>query len=206
MIKKYLIAGLLVWLPIWVTFFIIKFLVDILDNTIALLPQRYQPEHLFGINIPGLGILAVILVLIVTGLLMTNFIGHKLVDIWEGILSRIPLIRSIHSAVKQVANALLHPEGAAFRKVLLIEYPREGLWSIAFLTSEKFNGAPADEETYIAFVPTTPNPTSGFLTIVPKSKAIMLEISVEEALRMVISLGVVMPDSMAAILKTKSSL
>lgn len=196
MFKKYFIAGLLVWLPIWATYFIIKFLVDLMDKTLSLIPHRYQPDQLLGIHIPGLGLVFTVAILFLTGLLMANFIGHRLVAAWEKLLSRIPLIRSIHAAVKQVSHALLHPSGNSFRKVLLIQYPREGIWSIAFLTSDKFNAAPGDEPMVTVFVPTTPNPTSGFLTIVPKKDTIELDVNVEEALRMVISLGVVLPDAM----------
>lgn len=196
MFKKYFIAGLLVWLPIWATYFIIKFLVDLMDKTLSLIPHRYQPDQLLGVHIPGLGFVFTVAILFLTGLLMANFIGHRLVAGWEKLLSRIPLIRSIHAAVKQVSHALLHPSGNSFRKVLLIQYPREGIWSIAFLTSDKFNAAPGDEPMVTVFVPTTPNPTSGFLTIVPKKDTTELDVNVEEALRMVISLGVVLPDAM----------
>ena len=196
MIKRYFIAGLLVWLPIWATIIIIKFIIDLLDKSLNLLPAQYRPEQLFGFNIPGLGLVITLLIIFITGLLVTNFLGHKLVSYWEKLVSRIPLIRSIHAAVKQVSHAVLHPTGSSFRKVMLIEYPRPGIWSVAFMTSDKFTDAPTDEDVVTAFVPTTPNPTSGFLTIVPKKSTIELDMSVEEALRMVISLGVVMPDKM----------
>lgn len=196
MIRKYFIAGLLVWLPIWVTFFIIKFLFDLLDRTIALLPTKYQPAHLLGMDIPGLGVLFALLILFITGVLARNFIGHRIVAAWDTLLSRIPLIRSIHSAVKQVSHAILQPAGTSFRNVLLIEFPKEGVWSIGFQTSEQFDSRAIDleEETLTVFVPTTPNPTSGFLMVVPKKDTKNLNITIEEALRMIISLGVVIPD------------
>lgn len=194
--RRRLIAGLLVWLPILATYVIIRFIIELLDQTLALLPHQYQPEQLFGHSIPGLGLLFTLIILFVTGLLVTNFVGHRVVALWEKILSRIPLIRSIHSAVKQVTHALVQPQGAAFRKVLLIEYPRRGVWSIAFQTSSNFNHPQSDADMLTAFVPTTPNPTSGFLTVIPKKDVVELDIGIEEALRMVISLGVVMPEKM----------
>lgn len=196
MIRRYFIAGLLVWLPIWVTYVVIKFLFDLMDGTLALLPEKYQPDQLIGIHIPGLGLVFTLIILFVTGILATNFIGHRLIALWEKLLSRIPLIRSIHSAVKQVLHTLVQPRGAAFRKVLLIEYPRRQIWSVGFQTSDSFNSAPVHGDVVTVFIPTTPNPTSGFLTIVPKRDTIELDMTVEEALRMVISIGVVMPDKM----------
>jgi len=195
-IRRYLIAGLLVWLPIWATYVIIRFLVNVMDGTLSLLPYEYQPDQLFGMHIPGLGLLFTLVILFLTGLLVTNFLGRRMVVAWEKLLSRIPLIRSIHSAVKQVLHALVQPKGTAFRKVLLVEYPRHGVWSIAFQTSDQFTDAPHPEEVITVFIPTTPNPSSGFLTIIPKEDTRELDMSVEEGLRMVISLGVVMPSRM----------
>lgn len=191
--RKYLIAGLLVWLPIWVTYFIIKFLIDLMDGTLALLPQKYQPDQVFNSHIPGLGFIFTLIILSVTGVLVTNFLGHKIVSFWERMLAKIPLVRTIYSAVKQVAHALIQPRDNSFRKVLIVEYPRHGVWSIAFQTSDQFAGSPHPEDVVTVFIPTTPNPTSGFLTIIPKSDTLELNMSVEEALKMVISLGVVMP-------------
>lgn len=195
-IRRYFIAGLVVWLPIWVTYIVIKFLVDILDGSLSLLPYEYQPDQLLGFHVPGLGLIFTLLILFFTGLLVTNFLGRKIVNLWERMLARIPLIRSIYSAVKQVVHALVQPTGSSFRKVLLVEYPRRGIWSIAFQTSDQFTDTPHPEEVVTVFIPTTPNPTSGFLTIIPKADTHELNMSVEEALRMVISLGVVMPERM----------
>lgn len=192
-IRKYLIAGLLVWLPIWATYFIVKFLIDLMDGTLSLLPTKYQPDQIFNAHIPGLGFIFTLIILFVTGLLVTNFLGHKIVKVWEKLLSRIPLVRTIYSAVKQVVHALLQPKGNSFRKVLIVEYPRHGVWSIAFQTSDQFGGSPHPKDVLTVFIPTTPNPTSGFLTIIPKADTRELDMSVEEALKMVISLGVVMP-------------
>jgi len=195
-IRRYLIAGLVVWLPIWATYVVIRFLVNLMDGTLSLLPHEYQPDQLFGMHIPGIGLLFTLLILFFTGLLVANFLGRKIVTFWEGILARIPLIRSIYSAVKHVVHALLQPRGSSFRKVLLVEYPRRGIWSIAFQTSDQFTDTPHPEEVVTVFIPTTPNPTSGFLTIVPRADTQELNMTVEEALQLVISLGVVMPKHM----------
>lgn len=192
--KRYFIAGLLVWIPIWVTYVVITFIIRLLDGTFSMLPVQYQPDNLLGFHLPGLGLIVTLIVIFVTGILAANFLGKQVIVIWEKMISRIPLIRSIYSAVKQVLNALLQPSGNSFRKVMLIEYPRQGIWSVAFLTSNNFQHAPVEQEMITVFIPTTPNPTSGFLMIIPKKDAVELNMSVEEALRMVISLGVVSPD------------
>lgn len=192
-LKNYLIAGLLVWLPLFVTFILIRFLIDMMDRVVALLPHHYQPEQLIGMKIPGLGLVFTLVLLLITGLLVTNIIGFKLIHVWEKIVDRIPLVRSIYSAVKQVAQTLFQPTDTSFRKVVLIEYPRKGCWGIAFVTSDKFTHPEHDEPFYTVFVPTTPNPTSGFILLVPKKDTIELDLSVEEALKMVVSLGVVSP-------------
>lgn len=191
--KKYFIAGLLFWLPVWATYVVLRFLFELLDSTIQLLPNEYQPTQLLGHHIPGLGIVLVIVIVFLTGMLVTNIIGHRFVQLWEKLLSRIPIIRSIYTAVKQVANAFFKPSDESFRKVLLVEYPRKGVWSIGFQTSGHFHGAPNQQETVTVFIPTTPNPTSGFLIIVPVEQATVLNISIEEAFKMIVSLGVVMP-------------
>lgn len=194
-IRSYLIAGLVVWLPILVTFIVLRFIVDLLDNTIALFPDKYQPQHLLGFEIPGLGVIISLFMLLITGILATNFLGQRFVMLSESILDRIPLVRSIYNSTKQVIQAILSTNSQAFRKVLLVEYPRQGIWSVAFQTgvssfaSELQNG----EEMISVFIPTTPNPTSGFLMLVPKASARELSMSVDEALKFVISLGVMQP-------------
>lgn len=197
-LKNYLIAGLLFWLPLFVTFILIRFLLEILDNSVAMLPAEYQPSHWLGAHIPGIGLIFTVIILLVTGILVTNIIGNKLVDIWEKLLNRIPFIRSIYSAVKQVAQTLFKPTDTSFRKVVLVEYPRKGMHSIAFVTSEKFTHATFEEPMYTIFIPTTPNPTSGYILFIPKEDAIELPYSVEDALKMVISLGVVSPNSVSS--------
>jgi uncharacterized membrane protein len=195
-IRRYLIAGVLVWLPIFITYFIVHFIVHLLDGTIMLLPAKYHPAQLIGYEIPGAGVVLTIIILVMTGLLVTNFIGHKLLSIWEKILSRIPLIRNIHSAAKQVVNAIIQPNGNAFRKVLLVQYPRVGLWSIAFQTSGVLYLTQHEKPVVSIFIPTTPNPTSGFLMFIPVDEIKELNITIEEALRMVISIGVIIPGQM----------
>ncbi|OGT52098.1 MAG: hypothetical protein A3F17_08345 [Gammaproteobacteria bacterium RIFCSPHIGHO2_12_FULL_41_15] len=204
--QRYFFPGLLVWLPILVTYFIIKFIVDMLDGTVALLPKRYQPEQLLGFHVPGTGVALTFIIVLLTGMIASNFFGRQLVALWDSILNKIPFIRGIHSATKQVLQAFLEPHNQAFRQVLLIEYPRRDIWSIAFKTSDEFIETPIDEDMMTVFVPTTPNPTSGLLTIIPKEDVIELNLSVEDALKMIISLGVVTPgDSDSTPEKTKKS-
>ena len=196
MFRRYFISGLLVWLPIWVTLLVIKFLVDILNNTLLLLPHAYQPDVLLGFHVPGIGVIITLLVIILTGLIAANFIGRRLVAMWDGLMSRIPVIRSLYTGVKQVTQTLFSPGGQSFRKVLLVEYPRAGLWTIAFQTgdaAQEVEKSVGEKGMVSLFVPTTPNPTSGFLLMVPKNKVIELEMSVDQALKFVISLGVVQP-------------
>ena len=192
-LQRYFIPGLLVWIPILVTYFIIRFIINMLDGTLALIPKQYQPEQLLGFHVPGFGVALTVIIVLVTGMIASNFFGRQLVALWDNILAKIPFIRGIHSATKQVLEAFLQPQNQAFRQVLLIEYPRREIWSLAFKTSDDFTEAPTDEDMMTVFVPTTPNPTSGVLTIVPKEDVVELEMSVEEALKMIISLGVVSP-------------
>lgn len=203
-LRRYLIAGLLVWLPIWTTLLIIGFLIETMDKTLSLLPRAYQPDTLLGFHIPGLGLVISIVVLILTGMLVSNFIGRRLVMLGEFFLERIPLVRTIYSAIKQVLVTVFSSGGQAFRKVLLVEYPRKGLWSIAFQTglgAEEVNGI-VKEEMITIFIPTTPNPTSGFLMMIPRSEAIELTMSVDEALKFVISLGVVQPGMRKSVIES----
>lgn len=190
--RKYLLAGLVIWLPILVTFVVLRFIVDLLDNTLALLPRAYQPEALLGMNIPGLGVILSLTLLLVTGVFATNFLGQHLMRWGESILARIPLVRSIYNAAKQVIQAILATNSQAFRKVLLIEYPRKGAWSLAFQTGTTTQEIiqHTGEEMVSVFVPTTPNPTSGFLMMIPKRDVIELSMSIDEALKLIISLGV----------------
>lgn len=193
-----MIAGLIVWLPLLVTVGVLRFIIDLLDN---LIPQAYQPEQLLGHYIPGVGVIFSVALLLITGMIATNYLGQRLVAWGDSVLSRIPLVRSIYKTVKQVINAVLSTNSEAFRKVVLIEYPRKGLWSIAFQTG----GASSDlnektnEELISVFIPTTPNPTSGFLLMVPKRDAIELDMSIDAALKLTISLGVMQPHKPATL-------
>ncbi|HSW71064.1 MAG TPA: DUF502 domain-containing protein [Gammaproteobacteria bacterium] len=195
--RRYFVSGLLFWLPIWATFLVIKFLVDILNNTISLLPHKYQPDVLLGFHIPGIGVIITLAVIWLTGLLVRNFIGRKLVQGWDLLVGRIPLVRSVYTGVKQVLDTLFSPGGQSFRKVLLVEYPRAGMWSLAFQTgdgTQEVEKSVGEGGMVSLFIPTTPNPTSGFMMLVPRNKVIELKMSVEQALKYVISLGVVQPD------------
>ena len=194
-LRRYLITGLLVWLPIGVTLLVVKLLVDLMDQTLVVLPEAYRPDRLLGIHIPGLGVVLSVLVVLSTGVVMAHFFGQQLLGAWEAILNRIPLVRSIYSSVKQLSETLLSSGGQSFRKVLLIEYPRKGLWTLAFQTGIEVGEAQAKtgEEVINVYVPTTPNPTSGFFLMVPRRDAVELEMSVDEGLKMIISMGVVVP-------------
>lgn len=197
--RRYVIAGLLIWVPLGITLLVIKLLVDVVDQILLLLPPGWRPQALLGFDIPGLGVVLMTLVVLTTGFVVANLAGRKLVGLWESLLARIPLVRSIYSAVKQVAEALLSSGGSAFRKVLLIEYPRKGVWSLAFQTGNACEEiqARSDNALISVFVPTTPNPTSGFLIVLPQDEVVELEMSVEEGLKFIMSLGVVTP-AMAA--------
>jgi len=194
-LRKYLIAGLLVWLPLAATVVIIKLVIDLLDKIILLLPVDYRPESLFGFSVPGFGLILAIGVLILTGMLAANLLGRQLVKLWEGILSRIPIVRNIYNAVKQISSTVLTSQGKSFRKVVLAEYPRKGIWSIGFLTNENvaLDCRDIQAEMVAVFLPTTPNPTSGFILLFAKDDLIELDMSVEEGFKFIISIGVVVP-------------
>jgi len=195
-IRKYLLSGLLVWLPVIVTIFVIKFLFDLLSKSLLLLPPDLQPDRLIGFHVPGIGVILTLLVIFLTGLFAANFIGRRLVQLGDAIMTHIPLVRSVYTGVKQVTETLFKPGGQSFRKVLLVEYPCPGVWSMAFQTGEVTNDIEnvlGSEKMVSYFIPTTPNPTSGFLMMAPKSRVKELDISVDQALKFVISLGVVQP-------------
>ena len=194
--KKYFITGLLIWVPLGITVWVLHFLVSTLDQTLLLLPEHARPDYLLGIHVPGLGVILTLVVVLVTGILAANIIGQRLILFWEGILGRIPVVKSIYYSVKQVSDTLFSSNGQAFRKALLIQYPRQGIWTIAFMT-----GIPGgDVATHLrgdyvsVYVPTTPNPTSGFFLMLPKKDLIELDMSVDEALKYIISMGVVSPE------------
>lgn len=194
-LRRYIVAGLLVWVPLGVTLFVLNLFVGIMDRTLLLLPPDYRPENILGFNIPGLGIVLTAIVLIVTGVLAANLLGRRLVSFSEGLLNRIPLVRTVYSAAKNFAEVLFTDTSQAFKKVLLIEYPRKGVYSLCFQTSTDLAEIQArtSEDLICVFVPTTPNPTSGFIIMVPTADVIELDMDVEAALKMVVSLGVVVP-------------
>jgi uncharacterized membrane protein len=193
-LRRYLVAGVLVWLPILAVVWVIRFLVQLMDQTLLLLPASYRPEALFGFALPGLGAVLAFAILLVTGLLVTNLIGRQLVDYWEELLQRIPLVRSIYSSVKGLVESVFSQD-KAFRKVVLIPYPRAGLWSIGFLTAENLGeiSVTTGVAAVCVFIPATPNPTSGFIVIVPRAEVIELSMSVDAAMKMIVTLGIVMP-------------
>ncbi len=195
-LRQYLIAGLLVWLPILVTVLIIKFLIDLMDTTLLLLPSAIQPETLLGFNIPGLGVVLSAVVLLSTGMVVTNFMGRNMVSLWERLLMRIPLVRPIYSAAKQLSETLFSGSGKSFRKVVLVEYPRPGLWTLAFLTGDGVSEVieKTGRDLVNIFVPTTPNPTSGFFIMVPSKDLIELSMSVDAGIKLILSAGAVGPD------------
>jgi uncharacterized membrane protein len=193
--RKYFITGLLIWIPLGITLWVLKLIIDTMDQSLLLLPEAYQPHVLFGLHIPGLGAVLTLLIVFATGLIAANFFGRKLLILGEALLRRIPVVKSIYSSVKQVSDTLFSDKGDAFRKALLVQYPRQGSWTIAFQT-----GQPSGElvnhlgdEHVSVYVPTTPNPTSGFFLIMPKSDVIELDMSVDAALKYIISMGVVSP-------------
>jgi uncharacterized membrane protein len=193
--RRYLVAGVLVWLPLGLTIFLLRILIGLMDRSLLLLPQQYRPEELIGMAIPGLGVILTVLLLLLTGLLAANFVGRSFVGGWEALMDRIPVVRSIYSGAKNFAEIVFSDSGNAFKKVLLVEYPRKGIYSITFQTARDLGEIQGrlDEDVISCFVPTTPNPTSGFIIIVPKKDVIELDMEVDEAVRLVMSLGVVIP-------------
>lgn len=189
LLRSYLIAGLVVWLPIVITIGVLRFIIDLLDSAV---PKAYQPEQLLGHYVPGVGVFFSLVLLLITGMIATNYFGQRLVAWNDSLLSRIPLVRSIYKTVKQVINAVMSTNSEAFRKVVLIEYPRKGLWSIAFQTGSVNSeiNTKTQEEMISVFIPTTPNPTSGFLLMVPKRDVVEVNMSIDAALKYIISLGV----------------
>ncbi|MBV2094953.1 MAG: DUF502 domain-containing protein [Candidatus Thiodiazotropha sp. (ex Codakia orbicularis)] len=194
-LRRYLVAGLLVWLPLGATFLVINLLVGWMDNSLLLLPEAYRPDNLFGFHIPGLGVLLSLLILLLTGLVAANLFGRKVVIMWERLLARIPLVRSVYSAVKQMVETMFADKGRSFRKVILVEFPRRGLWTLAFLTSEESGAVQqaTGRDVVNVYVPTTPNPTGGYFVLVPKEDIRELDMSVDDGLKMLLSMGAVNP-------------
>lgn len=195
-LRRILVAGMLVWVPVGITVFILGVLVNLADQTLALIPPQYRPEALLGFPIPGLGVVLSLLLLFLTGLVAANVFGKRVISVWEGLLRRIPLVRSIYTAAKGFLEMVLSGRHGSFSKVLLIEYPRRGVYCIAFQTSSTVGqlAQHTGEKCVCVFVPTTPNPTSGFLVLAPEKELIELDMNVEDAIKLVVSVGVLVPD------------
>lgn len=195
LIKRYFITGLLIWVPLVITAWVLSVIVGALDQSLRLLPEAVHPQNLVGFAIPGAGAVLTLLMILLTGLLATNFIGQKLVGWWEKLLARIPVVNSVYNSVKQVSDTLFSPNGNAFRQALLVRYPHQGCWTIAFLTGQPGGDVlnHLDGEYVSVYVPTTPNPTSGFFLMMPTKDVVELDMTVDEALKYIISMGVVAP-------------
>ncbi len=194
-LRRYLIAGLLVWIPLAITLWVLSLLVDLMDQSLLIVPARYRSDALLGFHLPGLGAVLTLAILLVTGAIAANFFGKRLLLVWEAVLGRIPIFRSIYGGVKQISDTLFSPDGKAFRRAVLVRYPHAGAWTVALVT-----GTPEHEvtdhlgrEQISVFVPTTPNITAGFFLIVPRADTIALQMSVDQALKYIISMGVAEP-------------
>lgn len=199
-LRRYLIAGLLLWIPLGVTIIVLRFVVGLLGRGVDALPVQFQLEQLLGFSFPGMHILFFVFILVVTllatGAFVANFFGKQFVSLWERVLNRIPLVRTVYNSVKQVAETVLSDSNQSFKKVLLVEYPRRGSWCIGFQTSSALGEVQArtGKQVVCVFVPTTPNPTSGFIIMVPADEVTELDMSVDAAIKMVISMGVIVPE------------
>ncbi len=194
-IRRYLITGLLVWVPVVITVWVLSVLVRTMDQTLLLLPPALRTESWLGVYVPGMGVILTLLVVFLTGVFAANIIGQRLVHVWERVLARIPVVNSIYNGVKQVSDTLLSPGGQAFRKALLVQWPSPGMWTVAFLTGKPggdvVNHLQGD---YVSiYVPTTPNPTGGYFVMVPRSAVVELDMTVDDALKYIVSMGVVNP-------------
>lgn len=192
--RRYFITGLLIWVPLGITVWVLNLLIGTLDQSLLLVPESLRPQAMLGLNIPGIGAILTLLVIFLTGVLAANIIGQRLVRFWESLLARIPVVKSIYYSVKQVSDTLFSGNGEAFRKVLLVHYPHPQAWSLAFQTNVPSEVAKQFNEEYVAvFIPTTPSPVNGFYFYVKKSETIELDMSVDDALKSIVSMGVVAP-------------
>jgi uncharacterized membrane protein len=194
-LRRYFVAGLLVWIPLGITLWVLTLLVDAMDQSLLLLPERYRSEALFGFHVPGLGIILTVAIVLATGALAANLFGRKILALGDAALTRIPIVRSIYGGVKQISDTLFSPEGKAFRRAVLVRYPHPGAWTVALVT-----GSPEHEladllgpDRVSVFVPTTPNITAGFFLVVPREETVPLEMTVDDALKYIISMGVAEP-------------
>lgn len=193
--RKYIITGLLIWIPLVITLWVLDLIVTTLDQSLLLLPPEWRTESFLGFHVPGLGVILTLVIVLVTGVLATNFLGARLVHLWNGTLHRIPVVNSIYSSVKQISDTLFSSSGQAFRKALLVQWPREGMWTIAFLTGRPGGDVMQHlQGDYVSvYVPTTPNPTGGYFVMMQRQDVIELDMSVDTALKYIISMGVVSP-------------
>lgn len=203
--KKYFITGLLVLVPVVITFWVLSSLIQTMDQSLLLLPEQWRPQQLFGFSMVGLGAILTVVIVFVTGLIATNIFGQQLILIWEAMLSRVPVVKSIYASVKQVSDTIFSDSGNAFRKALLVEFPRKGAWTIAFLTGEPGGDVSNHlQGDYVSvYVPTTPNPTGGYFLMIERKEVIELDMSVDQALKYIISMGTVVPE-IKSLVKTKS--
>jgi uncharacterized membrane protein len=199
-LRRYLVAGVLVWLPILATVWVVRFIVQLMDQTLLLIPENYRPDVVLGFPLPGLGLVFAFIVLLVTGLLVTNFVGRRLVAYWEELLQRIPLVRSIYGGVKGFTESVFSNKSGSFRQVVMVEYPRRDMWSIGFVTADDIAevSAKTGERQVCVYVPTTPNPTSGLIVMVPHHEVVPLDMSVDAAMKMIVTLGIVAPPTPAS--------
>jgi uncharacterized membrane protein len=198
-LRRYLVAGLLIWVPVGITWLTFKFLLDLTDELLTLLPEAYRPDNLLGFHIPGFGVLVALLVLLVTGLLLANLFGQSVVAWWDDLVNRIPLVRTIYSGVKGFTESLVTSK-ASFRQVVMIEFPRRDCWTIAFVTATNlpdYAGRYGGEPQICVYVPTTPIPTTGYNLIVRQSEVVPIDMSVDDAMKMIVTLGVVVPPEKA---------
>jgi uncharacterized membrane protein len=200
MLRKYLIAGLLIWLPLAITLWVIDFIVTTMDRTLQVLPTSWHPDQVLGVHVPGLGLVVSVLILLATGVLAANIIGARMFAWWERVLVKIPIVRPIYSSVKQVSDTLFASSGNSFRKVVLIEFPSRGQWTFGFVVGSPGAGVERDlgRDLITVYVPTAPNPTSGYVLMVPPTDVKEVEVSVDDALKFHLSMGVVPPAARAA--------
>jgi len=194
-LRRYLVAGLLVWVPLVATYIVLSFSIRLIDRSLLLLPPAIRPESLIGFKIPGLGVILTLLLVLMTGLIVANFFGRRIVGAWESLLSRIPLVRTVYGAVKQITASLFSDASQSFREMVLVEYPRKGIWVLAFVTGDtpKAFQEVSGQDLINIYVPTTPNPTSGVYIMVPRVDVKKLDVPVEVGLKMILSAGVINP-------------
>ena len=199
MLRKYLIAGLLIWLPLAITLWVIDFIVTTMDRTLQVLPASWHPDQVLGVHVPGLGAVVSVIILLLTGVLAANIIGARMFAWWERVLVKIPIVRPIYSSVKQVSDTLFASSGNSFRKVVLIEFPNRGQWTFGFVVGAPGASVERDlgRELITVYVPTAPNPTSGYVLMVPPTELKEVDVTVDDALKFHLSMGVVPPAARA---------